>query len=225
MSLFRQFFKYMGLVSVLALTACSSTKTFSTQVNAFNNWPSEAQGKLYAFSQDNSHNLEKRAYENLIAQEMWKTGLMQTNNVKKAHYLVDFSVNVQEKERIVQEYYREPVFYPSFGWFFGDYGYYGWGNGFSSGFNVAYVPRVDTYPVTYRRFVLSLGIRDKSGKPVYQAQALTESESAMLSQVMPYLLASIFDDFPGTNTGPKKVVFDIEKSKQVNQPVKVNKSS
>ena len=37
-------------MSVLALAACSTTNTFTTQVNVFQDWPSNAQGKSYAFS-------------------------------------------------------------------------------------------------------------------------------------------------------------------------------
>lgn len=217
MSVMNRLVKSISLVCTLVLAACSTTDTFTTQVSAFNNWPVTSKGQLYAFVKDNTHNLEQKSYENLIAQEMWRTGLMQTDDVKKAQFLVDFNTQVETRERMVQEYYDEPVLMPRMGFGFGNFGW-GWHNSFFSGFDVGYVPRVASYPVQYHRYILALEIKNKAGQPVYQAQSFADASRSPLSEVMPYLVSAVFDGFP--SNGVHRVEFDIEKSQQQNRPVK-----
>ncbi len=60
MSLFRKILTPIVIASTTLLTACATPDTFTTQVNAFNNWPADTKGKLYAFSNDVSQNLEQK---------------------------------------------------------------------------------------------------------------------------------------------------------------------
>lgn len=209
--------KGISLACTVALVACSTPNTFTTQVSAFNNWSTVSKGQLYAFAKDNSQSLEQKSYENLIAQEMWRTGLMQTHDVKKAQFLIDFNTQTETREKMVQEYYDEPVLMPRIGFGFGNFGW-GWHNTFFSGFDVGYIPRVANYPVQYHRYVLSLEIKNKAGNPVYQAQTFADSRQAPLSEVMPYLVSAVFDSFP--SSGVHQVEFDIDKSQKQNRPVK-----
>ncbi|MCQ9328538.1 DUF4136 domain-containing protein [Pelistega suis] len=225
MSLFRKILTPIIIASTALLTACATPDTFTTQVNAFNNWPADTKGKLYAFSNDVSQNLEQKSYADLIAKEMWRTGLMQTNNIKKAHYLVNFNASTETREKIVQEYYEEPMFVPTFGFGFGNFGYgypgWGWGNNFYSGVGISYTPRVAQYPIQISRHTLALEIKNnKTGNPVYQAKAVADSQNASLTQVMPYLAVSVFDNFPGSNGGTRHIEFDIDKSREQQTPVK-----
>lgn len=221
MSLVSKVFTPLVVAFATLLAACTTPNTFSTQLNAFNNWPTDAKGKLYAFSNDVSKNLEQKSYTDLIAKEMWRTGLMQTNNIKKAHFLVDFNASTERQEKMVQEYYEEPVIYPTFGFGFGNFGYGGWGNYVNTGFGISYSPRVAQYPVQYNQHVLALEIKNnKTGNPVYQAKAQVSSTEASLAQVMPYLAASVFDNFPGSNGGTRHIEFDLDKSRAQQIPVK-----
>lgn len=229
MSLFRKVFAPLVAASATLLAACATPNTFSTQVNAFNNWPTDTKGKLYAFSNDVSKNLEQKSYADLIAKEMWRTGLMQTDNIKKAHYLVNFNASTETREKMVQEYYEEPSIVPTFGFGFSNFGYGypgwggwdGWGNHFHSGFGITYTPRVSQYPVQYHRHTLAVEIKNnKTGNPVYQAKAVADSSRASLAQVMPYLAVSAFDNFPGSNGGTRYVEFDVDKSLEQQMPVK-----
>ena len=204
-------------MSVLALAACSTTNTFTTQVNVFQDWPSNAQGKSYAFSKNIEQNLELKTYADAIAQQMWRTGLEQAINPQRAHYLVDFDVRVEEREQIVQDVYNDPwMFSPYFGW-----NNFGWGGGpWYGGMSMMYTPRVSTYPVRYNRYALDLKISEKAGRPVYQATAVADSSRSVLSQVMPFLAASVLDDFPLANGQVKQITFDLDASNKANIPTK-----
>ena len=219
MSFFAKTLKLATFLSTIGLAACSSTNTFTTKLNSFQNWPSDAMGKKYVFAQDSSKNLEYKTYADAIAKEMWKTGLSPAATRAQAQYIVDFKLNTELKEKLVQEYYDEPVIYPSFGFGFGDYGW-GYSNSMFGGFNIGYAPRVATYPVQFNRYTLALEIKSKSGNPVYQATALADSNKASLMQIFPYLAASVFDNFPGDNGQVRHVEFDIDKSIEQQKPVK-----
>lgn len=219
MSLWKKFTKLSIVLSTVTLAACSTTNTFTTQVNVFQDWPSDAQGKTYAFTKNVEQNLELKTYADAIAQQMWRTGLSLATQPQRAQYLVDFDVRVEEREQIVQDtYYQDPwMFSPYFGW-----SNFGWGGGpWYGGMSMMYSPRVATYPVRYNRYALDLKIATKQGKPVYQATALADSSRSMLSQVMPYLAASVLDDFPLANGQVKQVTFDIDASNKARIPTKV----
>lgn len=202
-----------GMVLTSLLAACSSVDTFSTQVRAFNNWPSHTKGQLYAFSQDLTQDLEQKGYAEMIANEMWRTGLMRTDNPKKAQFLVSFNTVTDTRERIVEEYSEEPIMVPRMG-------FWGWGPrwGMYNGFDMMYVPRVERYPVHYNIYGLEVEIRNKSGDPVYQSKVVTQASGASLHEVMPFLANSVFDNFP--QNGVRTIRYDIEKSTQQNMPVR-----
>ncbi|NOL49746.1 DUF4136 domain-containing protein [Pelistega europaea] len=203
---------WFGMALVSLLTACASVDTFSTQVSSFNNWPATAHGGFYAFSQDFSQNLEQKGYAEMIAQEMWATGLRRTNDVKKAQFLVSFETNTETRERIVEEYSEDPMLVPSLG-------FWGWGPrwGYYNTFNMMYVPHVERYPVRYHIYSLALEIKDKTGAPVYQSKVVAQSD-ASLHEVMPFLANSVFDDFP--RNGVRTIRYDIDKSLQQNAPIR-----
>lgn len=202
-------------ISVMALAACSTTNTFTTQVNVFQDWPSDAQGKTYAFAKNIEQNLELKSYADTIAQQMWRTGLSLATNPQRAHYLLDFALRIEEREQIVQDVYNDPwMFSPYFGW-----SNFGWGGGpWYGGMSMMYSPRVATYPVRYNRYSLDLKIATKQGKPVYQATAVADSSRSVLSQVMPYLAASVLDDFPMANGQVKQITFDVDASNKARIP-------
>lgn len=195
------------------LTACASVDTFSTQVRSFNNWSESNKGKLYAFSQDFSQQLEKKNYADMIANEMWQTGLMRTDNPKKAQFFISFDTHTETRERIVEEYSEEPMLMPGMG-------FWGWGPrwGYYNSFNMMYVPHVERYPVTFHIYSLELTIKDKQGNPVYQSTAVAQSNGASLYEVMPFLANSVFDRFP--QNGVRNVEYDIDKSVEQNMPVR-----
>lgn len=84
--------------------------------------------------------------------------------------------------------------------------------------SMMYSPRVATYPVRYNRYSLDLKIATKQGKPVYQATAVADSSRSVLSQVMPYLAASVLDDFPMANGQVKQITFDVDASNKARIP-------
>lgn len=216
MSVWKRLTRLSLAIPVLALIGCSTTNTFTTQVNVFQDWPADAQGKTYAFAKEVENNLELKSYADMIAPQMWRTGLSMATVKQRANYLVDFSVGVEERQQLVQEVYNDPfLFSPFIGW-----NNFGWGSGWGGGMSMMYTPRAVSYPVRYNRYTLNLQITDKKGRPVYQAKAVTDSSRSVLSQVMPYLAASVLDDFPSANGQVKEITFDVDASNKANAPTK-----
>ncbi|MFV9473069.1 DUF4136 domain-containing protein [Advenella sp. RU8] len=200
--------------SVLLLTACSTTQRFTTQTTSFQQWPANAQGQLYRFEAGAGQDLEKASYVTLLRNQMWKTGLVEAVGKQKARFEVAFGYGVQSREQLVRETdpFYDPFFYPSFnvGW--------GWGarHPFYSGVGFAMAPQYRYVQASYNRYQLHVSIRDlqNSGAEVYQATVVADSNKANLTQVMPFLTASVFDGFPGKNGQVRKINFDIEKNER-----------
>lgn len=204
----------LGVVLTCTLAACSSVNTFSTQVSAFNNWPTVTKGNLYAFNQDFSHQLEQKSYAEIIAQEMWRTGLVRTENIKKARFLLNFKTQIETREQVVEEYSEDPLLLPQIGflnWWGSPWGVY-------QGFNMMYVPRIERYSVRYHVYSLVLEIKDRAGHPVYQSKATAQSRYASLHEVMPFLASAIFENFP--QNGVHTIQFDMDKSVEQNRPIR-----
>ena len=203
---------FLMAASVLLLTACSTTQRFTTQTTSFQQWPANAQGQLYRFEADTRQELEKSSYENLLRNQMWKTGLVEALGSQKARFEVSFAYGIQSRQQLVRENdpFYDPFFYPSFnfGW--------GWGHRhpFYSGVGFAMAPQYRYVQASYNQYQLHVSIRDLNnrGAEVYQATVLADSNKVNLTQVMPFLTASVFDGFPGQNGQVRKINFDLDKN-------------
>lgn len=203
---------FLTAAFVLLLTACSTTQRFTTLMTSFQQWPANAQGQLYRFNTQAGQNLEQSTYENLLRNQMWKTGLVEAVGKQKARFEVSFEYGVQNRQQMVRENdpFYDPFFYPTFN--------FGWGWGyhqpFYSGIGFAMAPQYRYVQASYNRYQLHVSIRDlnNSGTEVYQATVMADSNKASLTQVMPFLTASVFDGFPGKNGQVRKINFDIEKN-------------
>ncbi|MDY0271732.1 MAG: DUF4136 domain-containing protein [Advenella sp.] len=203
---------FLMAASVLLLTACSTTQRFTTQTTSFQQWPANAQGQLYRFEADAGQDLEKSSYENLLRNQIWKTGLVEALGSQKARFEVSFAYGIQSRQQLVRENdpFYDPFFYPSFnfGW--------GWGHRhpFYTGVGFAMAPQYRYVQASYNQYQLHVSIRDLNnrGAEVYQATVLADSNKVNLTQVMPFLAASVFDGFPGQNGQVRKINFDLDKN-------------
>jgi len=205
---------FLMVASLLLLTACSTTQRFTTQTTSFQQWPANAQGQLYRFDVNSGQNLEKTSYVNLLRNQMWKTGLVEAVGRQQARFTVSFDYGVQSRQQMVRENdpFYDPFFYPTFN--------FGWGWGyhhpFYSGIGFAMAPQYRYVQTSYNRYQLHVSIRDlnNSSAEVYQATVLADSNKVSLTQVMPFLTASVFDGFPGQNGQVRTINFDIEKNER-----------
>jgi hypothetical protein len=190
----------IGVVSLTAVLAgCAST--LSTHVTSFQQWPPNAAGQTYRFVPTNpgqANNLEYHSYQDMVRAAIGSTGLIEGQAGAPVRFAVSFDYGAEQTQVMTRRAY-DPYFY-------GSPGFYGspWGYGVYGGY---WGPEwVDVPVVGYRDF-LSLQIRDVShgNAEVYRSSASAFSSHPDLVNIMPYLVRSIFDNFPG-NSGSARVI-------------------
>ena len=210
-------YKLAAAVALAAgLTGCANTLT--TNVSNFNQWPSNAQGATYTIvpapESSSWSELERKTYEGYVAQRLQQQGLRPAAQAAAARMVVDMQVQSRrEKVRVTTPTYVPAPYYGPWGWRYDDYwcddGWMARRVG-----SMCLVERTTVQAVDVHQ--LQVRIRDRSQKGAGAgAPAVFESKAeyvgqAPLSSVMSYLVASVFDQFPGKNGEVHRVQFDTD---------------
>lgn len=225
-----------GLLSCLAimmllLGGCAAT--LRADVTSFQRWPANAAGGTYSFKRTGSQvdSLEQHAYENLARVQLGQIGLQEAPAGAAARFAVTLDYGVTTKtvthtEPVWDSFngWYDPLFYP--GWspragfgspsFYPRYPYaYPYVYPYSFGPGIIGYTTV-TREVSLRR--LRVEIADGASK-VFEATATSSGGNATLSVIMPYLMRSVFDGFPGNNGQTRALVFDLDKGQVKNSRV------
>lgn len=191
---------------VVFLSACAGSNTFTVQQEVFQQLGGTSLVGKYAFKDYKGQSLERRAYAELLQKQLYRTGLYQAGSVGTADYLVDFHYTEDERQRLVNDYYYDPVLVPYWNYYYGRHGrvysrlsYY-----------TSYQQYSRVRQVNYNYYTLKVLITRRSdNQSVYQSTVVANSQSAMV-EVMPYLMAAVFDGYPGQNAQIREVIFDLD---------------
>lgn len=201
--------RFLAVSLLVFLTACASTNTFTVRQEVFQQMGGASSGGSYVIKNPDTQNLERSAYANLLQQNMHRTGLYQAVSANKADYLVDFNYTTERRQQLVRDYDYDPFYF---------YPYMGFGYWPSSRFygGMMFYPRMHygygsgVRQVNYNYYILQVLIsRRADGQNVYQSTVAASSQ-APLVQVMPYLMAAVFDGYPGQSAQVREVVFDLD---------------
>lgn len=218
------------LAGVTTLAGCAST--FSTKVSNFNAWPDNAADATFAVQPANGQGvalgeLERKTYEGYLAKNLQAQGLKPAVTQAQARMLADMAINVRREMR----QYSVPVYrtipwggfgtwpyYPgaAFGGPWSPWDYYEDGGFGMGGMAPVYLgEQLVARPVQF--YQLTVRIADKAQAPkgqpapkVFESTAEYAGDPVELPSVMPYLMESVFDRFPGTNGEVRAVEFDSE---------------
>lgn len=201
--------RFLAISLVMFLTACAGSNTFTVQQEVFQQLGGTSSGGSYAIKNPDPQSLERSAYANLLQQNMHRTGLYQAASAKNADYLVDFNYTTERRQQLVRDYDYDPFyFYPYMG-----FGY--WPNSRFHG-GMMFYPRMhygygsSVRQVNYNYYILQVLISRRSdGQNVYQSTVAASSQAPMVD-VMPYLMAAVFDGYPGQSAQVREVVFDLD---------------
>ena len=197
------------------LTGCASV--LHTQVTNFQAWPADAAGSSFSISTASEAesgkwgDLERQSYEAQVAQALQAQGLKPAAAGSKARFQATLRLDTKHENRT----FSEPVYVPAYGVPYGN-GYWGggvWGDPyFEDGvFARPWLPVYAgerRYSVPVEIHLLSVRIVDQQRKPaadsvagpvVFEAAAQYAGGPVAMPQLMPYLLRSVFDGFPGKN--------------------------
>lgn len=199
------------LTSCLVLSACSTM--IQSQVTAFHEWPQDLQDKSYAFVQtkEQENNLEYRNYQNLVRAELRRLGFTEYASAPPAKLKVSMEYRMDSRDvREVQPVAVDPWYGPGF---YGPYWpYYGYYHPFA--YPYWYGPPMVGYQENqYRLFTRRLNIsitRASDGKKLYDVTVHSEGTNGSLAAVMPYMIQSAFQDFPGPSGVPRTIRLKME---------------
>jgi hypothetical protein len=191
----------------LLLGGCATT--VRSNVTTFNQWPAQLQDKSYAFEQPSpqENTLEMRSYQELVRSQLARLGF-HDSGAAKPNLLV--SMHFMTTDVPVRTLYAaDPFFYgpPRFAWVGTRRHFYsGW---YRSPF---YDPFWGPGPVYEERIVhqyhreLKLGIRSEAdGKQLFDVTVHNASREMSTPKIMPALVQSAFEGFPGPNGGARVV--------------------
>jgi hypothetical protein len=204
---------------LMALLAGCASPTLRSDVSTFQRWPADASGATYSFKKipAQAASLEHGSYEDLARAQLNGLGLKEAAPGSRARFevILDYGINTrvekrqepvwQDRPHYHQGYWRPAHYHPQLGW---QPGYwvrepYGW----------TPAPRVVGYQ-TVSRDVSTRRLRvdiSEAGNKVFEASATSEGSGKQLVTVMPYLVRSVFDGFPGANGQLRRLEFDVDK--------------
>jgi hypothetical protein len=179
-----------------------------SEMTAFHQWPAQAP-RTYrlAVAPEQLESLEQGSYRSLLREELARAGFSETSSPR---FEITFQTSVRSRaERVVA--YPGPVVQP---WFF-------WGAAGSGGGAAITAPWPgigwSAPPVVSDRLIhdysLSINFRDlaDAGRRVYEAQVVSSGTQPSIVSAMPYLIRSIFVDFPGLSGVPRRVELPVER--------------
>jgi hypothetical protein len=200
----------LWFLAVLSMLLAGCATTLRSDVTSFQKWPANAPGSTYTFkrlgNQDTS--LEHKSYEDLARAQLATLGLAEAPQSSKGRFEVslDYGINTRtylSREAIVDHanYWHPPRYFHSGGW---RPGYWA-----PSPFGPTVVGYRDvSQDINNRRLRVDIS---EGGNKVFEASATSSGANASLSAIMPYLVRSVFDGFPGTNGQNRVLEFDVDK--------------
>jgi hypothetical protein len=200
----------------LLLTGCATT--IRSDVTTFHQWPAQIEDKSYVFEtppqQDDT--LEWRAYQDMVRGQLARLGFRDANGANPALKVSMRFTTTEVPVRVIEPMmspfaspFYNPIYYPR-----SRFGYRGFHRGFYRPYWGGYSPFYDPfwspgYEVSieprYRR-ELQVGIRAAGdGKRLFDVTVHNTSRQMSTPAVMPALVQSAFEGFPGPSGVARRV--------------------
>ncbi len=208
MTCMKRFLLSLLCSGALLLGGCATT--LRSDVTSFQQWPADSAGASFSFKRvgKQADSLEHKSYEDLARAELIKLRLVQAPAGAKGRFEVSLDYGLETRvERSREAVWDDRVYWYQPHW----HATYGWRPGYWV--RDPFGPRVVGYrnvarDVTTRR--LRVDISEGTNK-VFEASATSSGAQKSLPVVMPYLVRSVFEGFPGTNGQVRMIDYDTER--------------
>ena len=190
--------------AALALLLGGCATTIRSDVTTFHQWPAQMQEKTYVFDAPppQGDTLEYRSYQNLVRAQLARLGFQESAGSPALQVAMRFTTT-DVPVRVVQAV--DPFFYPPGRFGYGPFhrrGY--WGGGFYDPFWD--FPRYEVVERHVYQRDLQVAIRSaKDGKPLFDVTVHNNSGEPSTPALMPALVQSAFEGFPGPNGGARRI--------------------
>ncbi len=216
---------FLSLALLAAVAACATP--FTANVARFQQLPAPTGESFTIESKDPTRagSLEFAQYASYVENELTSQGYTKAASADAATMIVKLDYGVSEgREKVATRpstfggHYYGPYFSPYYGHGYYPYRYwrpsYAWGHygGYYDPFWGPGWGYDEVYSYTVYRSYLDMDIvRTKSGEPVFEGRAETNSRSDDLTQLVPNLVEAMFTGFPGTSGETVRVKLDPKK--------------
>ncbi|MCB5196365.1 DUF4136 domain-containing protein [Deefgea salmonis] len=200
---------WSAVVGLMLLAGCANT--FVSQVSVRHDLPASMAGKVFAIDRprDDDQSLARYDFENLLATELRRQGLVQQADPKLADWLVQLDYQIDDGKNAS---YQQPIW--------GTIGYSVSYQRINTGGGIAFIPRY--YPETgiigsqtinetlFTREVF-VDILDRKAlaagefAKLYEGRARNRSLNDVLDPAVPWLIRSLFLPFPGPSGVTREV--------------------
>jgi hypothetical protein len=200
----------IAAVASLSLLLGGCATTIRSNVTTFHQWPAQLNDKSYAFvpalPQDNT--LELQSYENLVRNQLNRLGFHEASSSPALKVTMRFST-IDVPTQVVYPNYG-PAFYP----YSPRFAYMGWrrrywGGWYSPFYDPFWGPPGPAFDVEeehryHRQLQLSI-LSANDDKRLFDVTVRNVSREMSTPAVMPALVQSAFEGFPGPNGGSRVV--------------------
>lgn len=197
--------------SALLLAGCATT--IRSDVTTFHQWPAQIDDKTYVFEapamQDDT--LEWRAYQDLVRGQLARLGFRDADQGKPALSVsmrfVTTDVPVRVIEPMMSPFYHpmvHPLRYSYRGRYRGFHNPY-WGGWYSPFHDPFWSPAYQVSVEHQYRRELQVGIKAADGKRLFDVTVHNTSRQMSTPAVMPALVQSAFEGFPGPSGVARRV--------------------
>jgi hypothetical protein len=201
----------MTATAALTLLLGGCATTIRSDVTTFHQWPAQLPDKTYAFeappAQDDT--LELRSYQNLVRAQLGKLGFQEAGGAPAALKVSMRFTTTDVPIRVIEAV--DPFFYssPRFGFMRPYYRQSYWGRGWYSPFYDPFWGNFPEYRVSmrhnYQREV-QVAIKSASdNRRLFDVTVHNQSDEMSTPAVMPALVQSAFEGFPGPNGGARRI--------------------
>jgi hypothetical protein len=197
-----------GAALTLLLAGCATT--ISSNVTTFHQWPAQLEDKSYAFEapppQDDT--LELRSYQDLVRGQLARLGFREAGAARPALTVAMRFTTTDVPVRVIEPAFS-PFYSPS-----ARFGFMGprrrmWGSGWYSPFNDPFWSPYPMYEVSVQHhYQRELQVAIKSagdGKRLFDVTVHNISRQMSTPLVMPALVQSAFEGFPGPNGVARRI--------------------
>lgn len=203
-------------VASLSLLLGGCATTIRSNVTTFNQWPADLGDKSYAFvpaaPQDDT--LELQSYENLVRTQLTRLGFHEAAQAPALKVTMRFATIDVPTQVIYPSY--SPAFYP----YSPRFAYMGWRRRYWGGwYSPFYDPMWGPGPAFdveeehryHRQMQLSI-LAATDGKRLFDVTVRNISKEMSTPAVMPALVQSAFEGFPGPNGGSRVIELTQQKN-------------
>ena len=188
--------------AALALLLGGCATTIRSDVTTFHQWPAQLPEKTYVFDAPPPHGdtLEYRSYQNLVRAQLSKLGFQEAAGAPALQVAMRYKT-IDVPVRVVQAI--DPFYYPG-SYSYGPFRHRGyWGGGFYDPF---WGPRYQMVERHVYQRDLQVAIRSaRDGKPLFDVTVHNNSSEASTPAMMPALVQSAFEGFPGPNGVARRI--------------------